>query len=437
MRTLPLFAILVTCGAVVLMFTLLTVHRRTPEELRANATAQRSHFAITHWIEHGYFASGGLTVRTSAKTPLYFHRSSTGGRFLTAFLSEKAYAAVTGHYSWRLLALHNQIISMLTAVLLGVLGFRLAARLGVRTAHALVLAICVQTVHFTFPDNLGLFWGSSGREWLLAFAFIFLLIEERSGDGRTRVHTVLQALAAFLLVYMEYLGGLAFLSAYAMATLMLEGNRPALKRLAITCALPILLALGLIGAQLTYVKVKHANVPKEGSGFLFRTGLDGSSTYYGDHLDIANRRDIARGNFPHNRPYLFRWPWLFFGGAVALLTVLLMAMRGRVPRVGVVSVVSLLGAYLLYAALFSQAVVIHPYLYDVLLFTPLVLSLLVIAPALLESTTRQSGIIVIAVFFLAVWVSMVQLRRFALQYPPAAPTKTSALLPAPPLLRAS
>lgn len=420
-RTLPLFALLFGAGAVVLIFAFLTVHRRSPQELSQNSMAQRSHFSIDYWLQHGYFRSGGLAVRTGGTSPLYYHRSSTGGRFLTGFLAEKIYFAFNGHYSWRLLALHNQLVSLLTATLLGLLGFRLAVRTGATPPHAFVLALCVQAVHFTFPDNLSLYWGTTGREWFLLFAAAFLLIEERAQEQRTRALLLLQGVAAFFLVYMEYLAGIAFLAAYVVATLILGSDRATVKRLALTCALPLILALGVFGSQLAYVHLAYPKVPKEGSGFLMRTGLDGDARYYGDHLDIAYGRNVARQNFPHNRPFLFRWPWLFYAGVAALLISLVAAMRGRVSSVAVVSLISLLGAHFLYAALFSQAVVIHPYLFDVLLFTPLALALFAIVPALVESATDRRGIAVIAVFFLAVWVSMVQLRRFAMQYPIEAP----------------
>jgi hypothetical protein len=424
-RTLPLFLLFLAVGAVVLSFAYLTVHHRSPQELSQNSMAQRSHFSIDYWLQHGYFRSGGLAVRTGGTSPLYYHRSSTGGRFITGFIVEKIYFALTGHTSWRLLALHNQVVSLLTATLLGLLGFRLAVRTGATPPHAFVLALCVQAVHFTFPDNLSLYWGTTGREWFLLFAAAFLLLDERGQEQRTRTLDVLQAVAAFFLVYMEYLAGIAFIVAYIVATLILGSERATLKRMAMTCVLPLVLALGVFGSQLAYVHLQYPKVPKEGSGFLTRTGMDGDARYYGDHLDIAYGRNVARQNFPHNRPFLFRWPWLFYAGATALVITLIAAMRGRVPRVAVVALISLLGAHFLYAALFSQAVVIHPYLFDVLLFTPLALALFAVVPALAETSTDHRGIAVLAVFFLAVWVSMVQLRRFAMQYPIEAP-KVSA-----------
>jgi hypothetical protein len=288
--------------------------------------------------------------------------------------------------------------------------------MGTAPHHALLLAICVQAVHFTFPDNLTIFWELSGRQPFLIFATLFLLIEERSIEEPSRRMMILQGVMAFLATYMEYVAGLAFLGSWIVVSLMLRRGLPVKRLLAITIV-PALLALGLFGTQRLLLKTIHPEAKASGSDFFFRTGLDGSSQAYGDHLDIAYRRDIARGNWPANRPYLFRWKWLFFAGCASLVTILIFAARGRVPELVLSSLLALLGSYVLYAALFSQAFVIHPYLFDVLLFTPLVLAILAIAPSLFESMTAHRGVFVAAVFFVAVWVCMVQLRHYALQYP--------------------
>ena len=414
--TLGLLGLLLAAGSAILVFAYLTVHGRDPSQLTVHFGAARTHLAITHWLEHGYFRSGGLSVR-NGETGLYFYRSSTGGRLLTGFLLEKVYSAVAGRYSWRLLALHNQVFSLGTAALLGLLGFRVARRLGARPLHALVLAVSLEAVHFTFPDNLALFWEMSARGCWLFFAALFLLIEERCVDGRTRGLTIAQAVATFLLTYMDHIAGPAFVASYCAVTLLLGNGRRTLKRVVVTAVAPAALALAVFAVQLGWVHVAYPDIPKQGSGFLARTGLDGSSQHYVDHMDIAYGRDLARANFAQNRSALFRWQWLFVAGTTAFLGSVVAAMRGRVPRVVVVSLVSLLGAYLLYAAVFSQAVVIHPYLYDVMLFTPLVLALFVVVPCLVESVAAQRGLAVVAVFFLAVWVSMVQMRDYALRFP--------------------
>jgi hypothetical protein len=424
-RTLPLFLILFAAGLIPLFFAYFTVFRGTGEVLATNPNALRAHFSITHWLEHGYFRSGGLAFRPNADTG-FIYKSSTGGVLLGGFVVEKVYSSVTGHYSWRLLALYNQLFSLLTSTMVALLGCRIARRIGARPAQALAIAVATQAVHFTFPDNLMLYWEMSGRECWLFFAAIFLLLEDRSVESRTMNTTIAQGVAIFFLTYMEYIAGLAFVASYLVTKLALAKERDLLRRLAAICILPAALALTVYAGQLTWAFSKYPDVPKEGSSFLFRSGLDGSAKHYIGHLDIAFRRDLARANW-NNRPYLFRWQWLFLAGTASLVATVIAAMRGRVPHLAIVTLLSLLGAYLLYAAVFSQAVVIHPYLYDLMLYTPLVLALLVVVPSMIEAATDRRGLAVVIVFFLAVWISMVQLRDYALLYPPPAAVSEAML----------
>jgi hypothetical protein len=97
--------------------------------------------------------------------------------------------------------------------------------------------------------------------------------------------------------------------------------------------------------------------------------------------------------------------------------VLIAFLRGRAPRIALEVLAALTGAWLLYAAVFSQAVVIHPYLYDVLLFTPLCIALFALAPSLLESLTKRTGAILLVIIFSAVWYSLFQMRLYSLRWP--------------------
>ncbi|HKR66232.1 MAG TPA: hypothetical protein VJZ00_21055 [Thermoanaerobaculia bacterium] len=417
-RTVPLFCFLLAIGAMVLAFTYANVHHRTSAEMASNPGMVRTSFSINFWVERGYIRAGGLLMRPAPTAPgFYIYLSSTGGHLFSAYVLEKLWKVATGHTSLPLIALQNQIVTLLLAALVGLLAFRLATRMGSSPLHALFLATCVEVVHFTFPDNLAMFWELSGRQPFLIFAAAFLLIEERCIDGRTPTLTTAQGVAAFLAMYMEYGAGAAFLASYVVVSMLLGVERMTIKRILTVAIFPLLLTLALFGLQRKIATAQYPTATKYGSNFLFRSGLDGSSQYYGTHLDIANGRDLPRRNFKQNQKFLFEWTWSFFAGSAALTMIILFGARGRIPPIVLVSLLSLLGSYLLYAALFSQAFVIHPYLFDVLLFTPLMLALFVIAPSFVESLTAQRGVFVAVIFFLAAWVTMVQLRQYALRYP--------------------
>lgn len=413
-RGLTLLALFLVAGTVMLAYAWNTVHRRDGRTWSATGGPNQSHDVIRHWLEHGYFSTYGLHVPDPTSNTVY--RWSSGAFLLTGFVTQKLAVAWTGKPDWRLLALHNQIVALLISALLALLAYRVARRFGVGSFHAVILGISAQAVHFTFPGNLALYWEMTAQTFLLLPALAFLLLEIRALDGRrTRRVSQLQALCAFAVVYLEFITGTMFLAAYAITVLMLSEERPPLRQLAKVLLVPWIAALAFQGAQLAGAKLGgHATV---GSSFLYRTGLDGDAMFYGDHLDIAFNRDVVRATRPGNRQFLFRWPVLFFAGVSAVLILFVAYLRARAPRLAITILTPLLGTYVLLAAVFSQAVALHPYLNDVLLVTPLILALFALLPALVETHTHRTGAIVLITLFAAVWTSMFQLRLYALAFP--------------------
>ena len=426
-RTLPLLALFLMTGLVVLIVAFRTVYSDTPagaqqavagaRTLSSNPASIRSTVVISHWMHEGYFHYCGLMVRSPAdKVEIY--RSASGGYMVSAFILQKIYVAVNGHYSWKLVAIHNELVALLFSALAGLLAYRVARRLGLEPVLAFTAGASVLSVILTFPANLMLYWEMSAQAYWLLFAILFLVIEERCmDDRRTRLLTILQAVAAFLMTYMEHIAGLAFVFVMGIGILLLHRNRETWRRFLWLALAPAIAAAALYELQLAGAAKLFPNSTFTGSTFLFRSGLDGESLYYGDHLDIAARRDVARGNWPVNRQYLFRWKWVFILGVVATIVMIAAHLLRRIPIIALDAVLRLAGTWLVYAAVFSQAVVIHPYLYDVLLFAPLVIALFAFAPALAESVTRRSGIFVLIAFLCAFWYSFFQMRLYALQYP--------------------
>jgi hypothetical protein len=400
-----------------LLLAFKTVHSRPSGELEQYPTSMRSNVQITRWIEDGYWHYCGLNAYRD-KSGLVLYRSSTGGYLISGFIVEKIYSMITGHYGWRLLALHNQLVSALTAALLALLAFRIAARFGLSPLHAWVLGAAVEVVHFTFPDNLDLYWEMSAQASFLLFAVVFLLAEEARLRGRgSAILDGVQIVAAFLLTYMEYVAGLAFICTYVAISVILACSRERVRRVLLLAVLPCVAAFGLYKLQLTIADHRFPNVTMTGSQALFRSGLDGDARYYRDHLDIAFGRDLARRNFKSSPAMLFQWKWLFLTGSLAAAAILMAFGKGRAQEFHVLALGSMIGTYVLYAAAFSQAIVIHPYLYDVLLATPLILALYAAGPALLETGLRRTGVVVLVIAFCAVWYAFFQLRLYALRHP--------------------
>jgi len=423
-RSLKLLALFFAVGLIAFGYAWITVHRRSMAALSSADGPIRTHAIITHWINHGFFASYGMLWPTPDEKFIY--RSGTGAFMVSGFLLEKFWTAMTGRYGWRLFALHNEMVLLLVASLLALLAFRIARRLGGSPLHSLVLAVGAQMVWFTFPENLAGFWFLPEQTWCLLPALVFLLLEERALDvGRRRLLTMLQALAVFALTYIEFVAGTMFIVSYAATIFLLRGDRPSFKRLGAILLLPWICAFAIYGIELIGVRqVSRAIGAKlTGSDFLYRSGLDGDAMFYGDHLDIAFGRDVVRGG---RSPHLFRWEWLFLCGIAAVLATLAAYLRGRAPRIAAETLIVLIGSWFLYAAVFSQAVALHPYLFDVMLATPLIVALFAILPALAESRMNQTGMIVLLAIFAATWLSMFQLRVYAICYPAPQPAGIQA-----------
>lgn len=402
-------ALLFACGLVVLGYTSLTVHRRPETQFEGSTGSMILRTEMLQWAEHGYLASYGLLAPTD--DPHLLYRSWPGDFMLTTY----AVVAIGG-FDWQALALHNLLISLLASALLGFLAYRLALRGGAEPLHAFVYALGAEMVLFTFPENLAIYWGMTAQTMWLVPALLFLLIEEHAADGRTRRMNVMQALLVFAMVRLQYVYALMFLVAYVVAIVLLGRERPPLRRLALAVVVPAAAALAIFAAQLLVARV-DPEVKLFGSRFLYRTGLDGDGALYGDPLDIALGRDFIRAQRPGNREYLFRWPVLFWAGMLATLAAFAAYLRGRLPRGAIIALLSLLGAYLIHAAMFSQLVALHPYFFDPLLVPPLILALFGVAPALAESATHRTGLITAVTLFAAIWTSLFNVRVYALCYP--------------------
>lgn len=407
-RFLALLAFFLATGLLAFAFLSRTVYRHAGERLWSDAGAIASRAVIERWMTRGYFASHGMLAPVPGENIVY--RWSSGAYFVTAFVAERIWIGFTGRYSWRVVALHNVLLALLSSALFAVLAFRVARRIGAEPLHAVALAIGAQMVQFTFPDNLALYRELQSQTWWLLFAICFLLVEE-SGE-----RTILQALTVFAMTYIEFIYSTMFLAAYVATLLLLRGERPPLRRLALMLIVPWLLALSIYEVQWQGLK-SEPGVKILGSSFPYRTGLDGDAELYGTHLDIAFGREIVRHLRPAQHQYLFHWPALFFAGTAAALLALAAYLRERAPRIVAIALFALLGAYVLYAAVFSQAVALHPYLYDVLLATPLIFALFAVLPALAEARTRWSGAFVLMASFGATWMTFYQLRLYALCYP--------------------
>lgn len=427
-----MLAALAAVALAMFLFVLATVNHRPAAEVQSHAAARRSSAVVNFWKEHGYFSSGGMVAfpaPAGERAPFVFYRSTPGGWMVPSYVVATIATAIEGRYDWILIARFNLAVAALTATLLGWLAYAMAKRLGIGKLQAFALGASVLVVDFTFPDMLAFYWEPSPQAWAIGLWICFLIVDDvrgrRSGRALRRA-TVLQAVIVFAFIYVDYVTSVLFLAAHTLIVLLLSRGRSEWRSWLLRVAVPAGAALLLYGLQLAYVRTRYPEIPMTGSSFMERTGLDGGTDYYRDHSDIISGRGVARRNFPHNREWLFKWPALFGAGILAFIFLLLVAARGRLPEIVVLSLFALTGTYIFYGAIFSQATVIHPYLFDVLLVTPVIMAVFSVVPAVLESMTGGRGVFILAIAFAAAWYSMVQLRSYALWYPLAPPRAAAA-----------
>ena len=345
-------------GAALTAFLFLTVHKRPESEL-TGLHFIRYHQVVRVWVEDGYLKHGGLAflepVDRNPKQKVW--RSNSMAFLVGALLLERVPYVAGGSYSLRLMTVHNQLIVWLSAAALALLSMRMAMRIGVPASHAFLLGLGCQAAFQTFPDNLYLFWEMLPTGVVVLLVIPFLILEEARFE-RNRDETPFSAARAvlvFLLAWVEPIGAIFFLASYALVLFLFSEGELSRIRPVRTIALPALLGIALFALQIAWVRFRYPTVELEGSGVLFRTGLDGSTQYVKGHSDILTRK------WPQPDWLINRWKELFLAGAVALVIVLVLRVTSKLELRSAVFILCVaLGLYVPYAFTFSQAAAIHP-----------------------------------------------------------------------------
>jgi hypothetical protein len=414
-RDMRLAAVLyLALGGIVLVFLFQTVHRRTDGEI--SAYNDRFHRVVQVWIEHGYLKHGGLafTEPGEVNPTQKVWRSSSMAFLQAAHVLERLHYLVRGSYSHRLMLLHNQIVVLMTAVVIGLLAMRLALRTGARRERAFILGLASLVVFQTFPQNLYYYWEILPTLAVVLIASCWLLLEESyvGHDSEPRWVGLCRATLIFLLAWIEPVSASLMLAAFLVACLLLEPG--SLRRIALVknALLPAAAGVLVLVMQLLWVRYRFPEVVLEGSDLLFRTGLDGSTQYVRGHWDLVTRRWPVP-DWPINF-----WRWLFCGGVAATVGTYALYLCGQSTLRSSVFVLSVaLGLYVPLAFAFMQSVAIHPYGYDIYLLLGLVIALFGVVPAALEQRTHDTGVFVYVAILAAWCFAWVHLRTYAMQFP--------------------
>jgi hypothetical protein len=405
------FLVFIIYGTFLLLFLFLSVHDRTDLEFKKRQDS-RWQKVIMNWINHGYIRHAGFEFyepleKMEGKS---VRRSSSMAWLQIAHLLQRGQYYFSGKFSHRLMAYHNQLIPFLSASLLGFLAMRLTLNMNIPYFQALLLGLSAQTVHQTFPLNLGVVWGIYSQSFIVIFLLLFFIIEEnliRTGKG-LKVG-LLRGLVVFFMTLCEPSASIFFLLTYYTFRILILPIGLNLVVIFKSAILPFVGGLSIQSIQLLWVHYLIPKISFTGSSPLFRTGFDGDTEYYFNHWDLLGHKWLL--NLPNSNP-------IYLIGLLALIIVVsLIQIKKRYFSQQII-LLSGLGGFIVFAFLFSNNVMIHPYAFELYLAWPLILSLFALMPAWLEIVSRYHGGFVLISCVIALFTSGVQLLGYWLYMPP-------------------
>ncbi len=325
---------------------------------------------------------------------------------------------LTGSTSRTLMVLYNQMIVLLVAALLGFLVFQICMRQMLRPLHSFFLGISAEAVYQTFPYNLYSYWEQWPQSIQSIFVILFLIIAEKSlrEDQVSKRLKIFLGFTVFIMVSFEIIAGIFLLVSFYLVTALMGSNLLIKLKHLQTIILPSCLVFVLFTGQITYMKLKNPDVQFDEGRFMIRSGLNGSTEFYGEHTDILFTDHRGTASKPWRGTTGFWW-FLFIGGMVSMIALLIFSFKDESYKPDIMLMLALSGQYIFYLSVFSQSIFIHPYLYDVYLVLPVILAFFAYLPIILERNTKHTGIFIVVFLAIAFCYSFIQLRTYAIANP--------------------
>lgn len=395
-------------GSLVLLGLFLSVHSRDIDGGQ-NALQGRWSNLILLWENEGYVDHGGLwfskpLIEDSAQTVISPY---TMGFLQGAHLFERIHIWRNGSFSFALLALHNQLIPMLSSALLGFLAMRLTLRLGIRPVHAFVLGLSTQTMYQTFPANLWFFWETYPTTIFVLFMALFLICEDFTDglESESKPLKFVCRLSIFCMVFVEWIGALGFLSAYALVSRYFSPEKQSKQVGVKKFALPAFLAFVVMAGQLVWVKTSYPDVQ-----------LLGERSQIGLNQSFLQVKELSTVLKKRYEPLLPDWNVLAMAGFLATFIVMSLVRREKKSFIHFSILGGGIGFYALFLLLGPKSFIL-PEAYEVYLAFTLILALFALLPGWLETFNNNSGIYVLISLALAFCWSCIQLRNYSIYYP--------------------
>lgn len=411
----------------ILVYSLLFagIHNRKTEDYQ-KYTSKYTRNIINYWNNNGYFSHGGLWSAKNGDGTFYdikdmknknaeiiIYRSYSMAHLMPGNLIEQLYMKLTGRgYSDSLMRYINQFYVLVSSVLLALIVFKFGVRFNLRMRSVFLSSISCLIVFQTFPNNLGYVWEVMQPGVAMIFILLFLLNFDKVALNKVPLHRrdiVLTSTAIFFAAYIDLFNTILFESFLILVWYIFGNKDNLIKYWVQILILPLLIAVALFSSQLLIAYINHPNAEFIGSGFFFRSGLDGSTDYYNTHLALITRRDPAWGHL--------KWPVLGIAGCLSFIGLMFSYRKIVNDRLIPLLTFALLGLYFPIAFVLSQVVSIHPYYYDPYLAVTAIFLVFGITPMLMEKIYDQWGGFSCLFALIAGCYVFVQLRSFMVGFP--------------------
>lgn len=358
----------------------------------------------TYWHDHGFFASGGVIYfagrayqdvpgwqSTSSEFGVY--RNAAAGSLAPIYFLQTVSRALTGSVEPWIEPLWGLLIMTLGATFLALLVSDMLRALEFGGTESVTLGLLAGAAFQNFAPNLNVVAypepTTIGINLMIAMVFLVNRLAGAVELHRRRLLRVIGVLAfSWALVDMPPLP-VFFLVAMALSLFFSKDLPLDWREFVRWFVLPVVAALALFAAQQAYVQLV-LHVEWTGSSMLYRMGLT-------EGRGLSHDEVFSRG-----RDGRYAWKWFFEGSVGALVFSAGWLFRRRTKEGAEVRpftatyarvfalVIILASTYLFDLAVFSNHVIIHPYMFDPYIYLPCVLALFVLFVAALRQLGLQS-----------------------------------------------
>jgi len=367
------------------------------------------------WIlGDGYLRHGGLFYDpATASQPKDAHYLGTGFINFIPYALQKIFYSITDRTSLYLMTIYSLFLPMLCSILLGIFSFRLSNLIVENDLVALQLGLSAQLVFQTFPLNLMYYWGYTpqmhGMIFCLIFANLALTYSRENSIGWKGTFVIM-----LLMMGSEYI----YTSMYVLimaALFFLRGEKDLTKSIIVIFFGSIIVYLLVKFTQYQAVQFYYPDSGITGSSLRSRMWFDGDVAYISSWQDLFLKKMSALSYGKTSGTIeLLKWHGLLIFSACSAAVVLILHNKNNSKAL--LFGFCFLFSYLVYGLIFSQAVVVHSDLYEILLLVPCLLFSFALAPSIIYKKLNDNIYIVNIYLLFSLGYSLNQLRFYYINF---------------------